>query len=393
MRTSFALAGLVLLAGSWAASAGGDLSNAIGKALFERAWVPAPSSTKANDGLGPLFNARACASCHQGLDRTAPSVDAEGRFVHPGMVAKLSDGAGEADPVYGAQVQTAAVQNFTPEGRLRETAAGLELADLAYGPLAAATRVGLRAAPSLCGIGRLAEAPDAAILMGADPDDRDGDGISGRVNWVVGEGGRPRIGRFGLKASSADLRRQVELGFALDIGMSTPDFPAPEGDCPTSDCRAAPHGGTAADPEVRGDLVAMLTGYLADVPPPPAAAPDAAGAALFASTGCAACHTPSLPSPRGAVGAFTDLLLHDLGPALDGGATERGVAPAEWRTAPLWGISRALRDGAGLLHDGRATGVEEAVALHGGEAAGSRDRMHGLAAADRQRLVDYVRGL
>jgi CxxC motif-containing protein (DUF1111 family) len=137
----------------------------------------------------------------------------------------------------------------------------------------------------------------------------------------------------------------------------------------------------------------MLAGYLASVPPPPAPGPDSAGAALFAATGCAACHTPSLPSPRGHVGAFSDLLLHDLGPGLNGGATEPGVAATEWRTAPLWGISRALRDGTGLLHDGRAANVESAVALHGGEASGARAEMQKLAPADRQRLLDYVGGL
>ena len=126
---------------------------------------------------------------------------------------------------------------------------------------------------------------------------------------------------------------------------------------------------------------------------PQPAAPDAEGRRLFAATGCASCHTPSLPSPRGEVAAFTDLLLHDLGPALDGGATEPDVAPTEWRTAPLWGVSRAVASKAGLLHDGRAANVAEAVALHGGEGSGARARFGALGEADRARLVHYVEGL
>ena len=124
MRGRLLLAGVAVLVATGAVAGGGDLSRAIGKALFERAWVPAPSSTKANDGLGPLFNARACVSCHQGLDRAAASVDAEGNFTNQGMVLKLSDAEGHADPGYGGQLQTAAVQGFAPEGRLAMTDAG-----------------------------------------------------------------------------------------------------------------------------------------------------------------------------------------------------------------------------------------------------------------------------
>ena len=100
-----------------------------------------------------------------------------------------------------------------------------------------------------------------------------------------------------------------------------------------------------------------------------------------------------MPSPAGAVRAFSDLLLHDMGPELDGGATEPGVAASEWRTAPLWGLSRALAARAGLLHDGRARSVSEAIRHHGGEAAGARRRFGALPAADRARLLSYVEAL
>jgi CxxC motif-containing protein (DUF1111 family) len=385
----FVLVIVAVLAASGAFAAGGELSRAIGKALFERAWVPAPSSTLANDGLGPLFNARACSACHQGLDRSPSALDGEGGFIHQGMVLKLSDAKGAADPVYGFQLQTAAAPGFVPEGKLVASIAK----DLSEGAFAPDTRSGVRAAPALRGLGRLAEVPDGAILANADPEDRDGDGISGRANFVSDANGEQRLGRFGLKASGVNLIEQTEIAFALDLGMSSELLPAREGDCLTETCRNAPHGGTLEDPEIRHDLVAMIADYLAAVPPPAPKATDAEGARLFATTGCASCHTPELLLPNGTIAPHTDLLLHDLGAELDGGATERGVAPTEWRTAPLWGISRALEAKAGLLHDGRAEDVPAAIDLHGGEGAQARSRFGELSSHDRAALLRYVEGL
>lgn len=387
------LASALVLAATAALAGGRDLSFAIGKALFERAWVPAPSSTRANDGLGPVFNARACNACHRGLDRALRREDGQGGFTHQGMVLKLSDARGRPDPAYGVQLQTAAIPGFAPEGRIAMSDAGPFPADLASGPLAPQTRAGLRAAPALRGLGLLAAVPEDEILSREDPEDRDGDGVSGRANRVVGPDGITRLGRFGLKASGATLAGQTGLAFATDLGLSTADHRALAGDCLSDACRAGPHGGTADEPEIRHDLVAMLADYLSRVPPPESAEGDPRGAALFAATGCAACHAPALRTPGGEVRAFTDLLLHDLGPQLDGGATEPGVLPSEWRTAPLWGLSRALKAGTGLLHDGRARGIAEAVALHGGEGDGARRRFRALSEADRATLLRYVEGL
>jgi CxxC motif-containing protein (DUF1111 family) len=383
------LASVAVLVASGAFAAGGELSRAIGKALFERAWVPAPSSTLANDGLGPLFNARACSACHAGLDRSPSTLDGEGGFTHQGMVLKLSDAKGAGDPVYGLQLQTSAAPGFEPEGKLVASLAE----DLNAGAFAPETRSGVRAAPALRGLGRLAEVPDEAILANADPDDLDKDGISGRANWVTDAKGEKRLGRFGLKASGINLIEQSEIAFSLDLGMSSKLLPAREGDCLTETCKNAPHGGTLEDPEIRQDLVAMIVDYLAAVPPPQPRATDAEGARLFVSTGCGSCHTPTLPTPNGTIAPHSDLLLHDLGAGLDGGATDPGVAATEWRTAPLWGLSRALAAKAGLLHDGRAADVPAAIALHGGEGAQARSHFGELSSGDRAALLRYVEGL
>ncbi|MGQ4275207.1 di-heme oxidoredictase family protein [Terrihabitans sp. B22-R8] len=393
MRWRLVLAFALSVALPLGALARGDLTNAIGKALFERAWVPAPSSTKANDGLGPVFNARACSACHQGLGRASSASDAAGKFTHQGMVVKLSDAAGQPDPLYGSQIQSAAVPGFVPEARVAMKAGALLLTDFADGPLAPGTLAGLRAAPDLRGLGLLAEVPDEAILARADPDDRDGDGISGRVNWVKGADGRISVGRFGLKASGATLHHQVEQAFATDIGMSSIAFPAAWGDCLSAACRGAPSGGEGGRPEIRDDLVAMLAAFLANVPAPMPAGPDPEGLGLFTAAGCGACHVPTLPSANGDVAAFTDLLLHDLGPGLDGGATEPGVASTEWRTAPLWNIRAALANGTGLLHDGRAPDVATAIAFHGGEAMAARVCVQELSESERVRLIRFVEGL
>jgi CxxC motif-containing protein (DUF1111 family) len=362
------------------------LDAAIGRKLFARAWVPAPSSTLSNDGLGPLFNAPSCASCHRGLDRMPLLVDQSGLVTSDARVLRLSDAAGRGDPVYGHQLQTAAVPGQEAEGRLKMTEAGAEPILLSFGPFAAGTRVGLRDAPSLRGVALLERVPDAAIhalAAAAKPH-----GIGGRVN----ERANGQVGRFGWKASAVSIAEQTGVAFSLDLGMGTPTHASPGGDCTPrqSACRAGPHGGTEEAPEIGPEIVALLTDYLASVPAPEAR-DDAAGAAIFASTGCSSCHTPSLPlAGGGEAQAFTDLLLHDMGQRLDGGATEPGVAPTEWRTAPLWGVARTLAAGAGLLHDGRASSVEEAVRWHGGEASAVVMRFSALPPEDRQRLLNYV---
>jgi CxxC motif-containing protein (DUF1111 family) len=140
----------------------------------------------------------------------------------------------------------------------------------------------------------------------------------------------------------------------------------------------------------------MIRDYLAGIAPPPRAGiatDDEGGAKLFADAGCAACHTPSLPLPVAHVQAYTDLLLHDMGDELGDGATEPGAAPGEWRTAPLWGLSRILASGATLLHNGRAATLDEAIRLHGGEGSRARSRYLALDPPERERLLAFLSNL
>ncbi len=362
------------------------LDAAIGGKLFKRAWVPAPSSTPLNDGLGPLFNARACISCHANLDRMPIRLGPDNVVKSDARVLRLSDAQGRPDPVYGVQLQTAAVPGHIPEGRLVSSGGVIAVDNLSHGPFAKGTRQGVRDAPSLRGIGALERVPDDVII---DMARRQGEyGISGRPN-LLSDG---RIGRFGWKASAATVAEQTAAAFSLDLGMSTSFHPDPAGDCTPLQkaCQLGPHGGDATHFEIGGEIVSAITAYLVSVDPPEINV-DTEGEELFSTTGCAACHQPELTMADGSTAyAFTDLLLHEMGEGLDGGASESGVAPTEWRTAPLWGLSRTIAAGAGLLHDGRATTVEDAIGWHGGEASGARERFTALSAADKRRLLDYV---
>ncbi|MBZ6078755.1 di-heme oxidoredictase family protein [Microvirga puerhi] len=386
-----ALVALPLLAPIGAAA----LDEVIGRALFRRAWVPAPSSTHANDGLGPLFNARSCAACHHDLDRTPVQTNADGAVSSDHLVLRFSDAAGNPDPVYGRQMQSAAVAGVRAEGRVMKTEQGYKLDGLAYGDLGPTIRIGALQAPSLRGLGELETVPATAIAKIAADNAGRSDGVRGRVNWVTDAQGARQVGRFGWKASQPTLMAQVETAFLLDLGLSSKGHPLPQGDCTArqTECLAAPMGDRDGGPEISPDIVSRIVAYLAEVGARSAVGGNSAGLASFEAIGCAACHRPSLPGTHGPVQAFTDLLLHDLGSALDGGATEPGVASTEWRTAPLWGLSRTLANGAGLMHDGRARTVEDAIDLHGGEAAFAKTRFKSLPEAERRRLIAFLTSL
>lgn len=395
-----------LVAGAFTAAVSaalaGDLDVAVGKAVFDRLWVQAPSSTRSADGLGPLFAARSCASCHaKSGGRSTFRLGRDDPAETPGLVIRLGDADGKPDQVYGAELQPRGVGGLPGEGapsvRFSEAAEASRrpdwsVVDWGYGRPAETTRPSPRVAPSLAGLGLLAQVPESEILSREDPDDRDGDGVSGRAARLAGG----ELGRFGWKAVEPTLEAQAASAFALDIGLSTPTRPDPAGDCTAAQpaCRDASHGASAGETEVGQELMAGLVAFLERRPAPPPPASRPAGARAFEAAGCAACHASTLAGAGGRpVAAYTDLLLHDMGDGLDDGMGEGAATSREWRTAPLWGLSQALARGAGLLHDGRAADVAGAVRWHGGEAAGARRRFDGLARGERKALLDFVAGL
>jgi CxxC motif-containing protein (DUF1111 family) len=384
---------LVLLAAAPASAA--SLDAAIGKSLFQRNWVSAPSSTKSDDGLGPLYDAPSCASCHL----QQPLKDFDETTVPPGTVIRLGNARGTGDPVYGYQLQTRAVAGQMPEANPDITwqakgnkwTAAIKLYSQGYGALAADTKMALRRAPVLNGVGLLAQVPESEILALARTQRGRRDGIAGKPSYVM-VGGQRVLGRFGWKATEPDLASQISIAFLRDIGLSTTLHPEPWGDCTTTEraCRAGPHGAGPGEVEVADTLVDEIAAYLNSLPAPQPKTNQ--GESLFARAGCDACHATLHLADATPVNAYTDLLLHDLGPDLGDGIKEGAAKSGEWRTAPLWNIAASLEVGR-LMHDGRARTVAEAIEWHGGEAATARKRFGALEPEDRAALVAYVAGL
>ncbi|MEQ1437954.1 di-heme oxidoredictase family protein [Fontimonas sp. SYSU GA230001] len=390
----------------------------VGNSFFTTPWVAAPASTTARDGLGPLYNASACQHCHIRDGRGHPP-DAQ-RADASGALLRIATGSGDADPVYGRQIQDRGIAGVAAEARiaLRWEAHDVTLGDgtqvalrrpvvtlehLAYGPPSAPLRHSLRIAPPMIGLGLL-EAIDAAdIRAGADPQDRDGDGISGRVNRLDAAG---TIGRFGWKAAQPGVRDQVVSALRNDMGLTTtpgePQLCTPA----QTDCLRATAGG---DPEVAADILDALVFYASHLAVPARRWQDARevrdGERLFHDLGCAACHRPQWRTSRQAASAaladqviapYTDLLLHDLGEGLADGVREGDADGREWRTPPLWGLhlTKAVSGAeAGFLHDGRARTLEEAILWHGGEAQAAQAAYRALPKMQRDALVWFLKSL
>ncbi len=376
-----------------------ELDSVAGKALFDRKWVQAPASTDAADGLGPLFNAMSCASCHKnGNGARFSTID--GVLGVAGFVVRLGDAKGAPDPVLGHQLQEHAIPGLMPEARiepyLEPGPQGLTrvLAKVTFNDRASSPGIKqeFRVAPSLLGRGMIARVAPAEIVDRADPDDLDGDGISGRARIIASPDGS-RIGRFGLKATGASLADQTADAAMLDMGLSSPLRPLPYGDCTEAQtqCRANANG---RSPDFDGEeisraMVQMVADYVATFQPKPVPA-NPEGERLLRDLGCASCHVPSLKSETGEpLPVFTDLLLHDMGNELAGAFPDSFATANEWRTAPLIDLA-AQKGKRRFLHDGRAATLDEAIRWHGGEAVKAKQRYLELPAEAKARLIGYL---
>lgn len=419
----------------------------LGNGLFTRAWVSAPSSTIASDGLGPLYNARGCQQCHLKDGRGHPPVDESDPPValflrlsipHDGTddpastaaAAEIEDWlATRPDPVYGGQLQNFALAGHTAEGQMTIDYTDVPVAlsggesvtlrapsyaiiNPGYGPMRDDLMISPRIAPQMIGLGLLESIPAAEILARADPDDRDGDGISGRASIVMSdEFHTPMLGRFGHKAGKATVKEQSAAAFAGDMGLSTPIFPDSTGECSPAQeaCRAAPDGGDRdTGLEVSGDALDLVSFYASNLGVPARRAPGdpevLRGKQVFYETGCTACHTPKYVTARATPEAedqaqsfqliwpYTDLLLHDMGEGLADNRPEGRATGREWRTPPLWGIglTAQVTGRESYLHDGRARSLLEAVLWHGGEAQAARDRVVEMEPDDRAALLRFL---
>ena len=414
----------------------------VGNGIFRKVWVSSPASTKSSDGLGPLFNARSCQRCHLKDGRGHPPAAGERA---ESMILRLSvpprsDAEREAlkarraasvpDPVYGGQLQNFSVQGLRAEGEMTVTytvrpvvladgetvtlrAPVYGVAGLAYGPLSTETMLSPRVAAPVIGMGLLEAIPGEDILAGEDPDDRDGDGISGRANRVWSDGhNRAMLGRFGWKAGQPTVAQQAAAAFRGDVGIGTPLYPAPWGDCTQTqpDCRAAPHGDRPGPRGVEADATMMdlLVFYTRNLGVPARRKIDdpqvLRGKRLFYMANCTGCHRPKFVTRRDSIGReqsfqliwpYTDLLLHDMGPGLADSRPEGRATGREWRTAPLWGIglTRTVSGHTLFLHDGRARSLLEAILWHGGEAEAAKQRVVKMTREERRALIAFLESL
>lgn len=422
-----------------------ELNFKLGNGIFKKIWVPAPSSTTASDGLGPLYNARSCQRCHlkdgRGHPPEAnwPEDNAISMFLRLSIPPQnntqrqlLESGKAGVipEPTYGGQLQDMAINGMAGEGRMeihyRETAVmladGLQvnlrqpeyrIANLSYGPLHPQTMLSPRVAPQMIGLGLLEAVAAADIETLADPDDNNKDGISGRTNRVWNSFTQQQdLGRFGWKAGNPTLIQQAVGAFSGDMGISTPFASAAAGDCTSSqqDCLRQPDGITPQqdNAEASAEMVKLVEFYSRNLAPP--ARPDfnkpdvLEGKAVFHQSGCAKCHQPSFTTASRAdmpeqsnqlIWPYTDLLLHDMGEGLADNRPEFQASGTEWRTAPLWGIgqTKTVSGHTYFLHDGRARNLLEAILWHGGEAEASREHVINLPTHKRNALVTFLESL
>lgn len=409
------------------------LDFSVGNSFFRNPWVIAPASTTARDGLGPLFNTNACQNCHIKDGRGHPPESGASRSVS--MLVRLSVPATEdhaevvrqrgiaPEPTYGGQLQDMAVPGVAPEGRVRFSfttrtltfADGsevelrrpqLEITDLGYGPMHPQTLFSPRVAPPVIGLGLLEAIPEAALQANADPEDRDGDGISGRPNRVYDQvTGETVMGRFGWKAGQPNLNQQNADAFFNDMGLSSSLLTGTGCTERQIECRAMPNGG---EPEVSDSILAQVLFYTRNLGVPARRGVDnpqvLAGKTLFHRAGCQSCHVPQFTTAADAaepelanqlIRPYTDLLLHDMGEGLADNRPEFEASGREWRTPPLWGIglTEAVSGHTRFLHDGRARNLMEAVLWHGGEAEQARRRVLEFDHDERAALLAFLESL
>jgi CxxC motif-containing protein (DUF1111 family) len=403
----------------------------VGNSLFNENWVAAPASAAGRDGLGPLFHARSCSSCHELDGRGKPPENGEvmtSLLLRLSIPGKSAQGGPVPDPVYGSQLAPRALAGLEPEAEVTLTekeihghfpdgteyvlrqpiyAAGA----WHYGTPSPDLMIGPRVAPPVFGLGLLEAVPEERIQRLADPDDADNDGISGRPNrvWNPDTGGYG-IGRFGWKANTATLRRQTADALLNDMGLTSPGASAENHTSRQPQAAKFPSGGDSSGaPELTAAMLDQVTHYVRTLAPPARRgayeAPVRDGQRLFHSIGCTACHRATLNTGSGAgvleelagqtIHPYTDLLLHDMGPGLADHRPDYEASGSEWRTAPLWGLGLlpVVNGHERLLHDGRARGIAEAILWHDGEARAARDAWMALLKDDREKVLSFIRSL
>lgn len=333
-------------------------------------------------GLGSIFVASSCGSCHAGDGKGHPFTTLT-RFGQTDSTGNVFLAQG------GPQLQNRAMPGFTPE----QIPAGATFSK--FMP------------PGNTGLGFLELVSDADIIAMQDPDDLNGDGISGIPNWsrlpsfispkdgAISQAGK-YIHRFGKKAAAYNLLHQTVNAYNQDMGITS--VYSPKDVFLLQDI----------DPEISTQVIQDVVFYLQTLKAPIQRHQNNElvknGEQVFLNIGCENCHRKTLKTGYSHIEAlnnkefhpYTDLLLHDMGNGLDDGYTEGSAKTYEWRTPPLWGLGLAPNSQGGsyfLMHDGRAGTIEQAIQLHGGEADAPKNKFNGLSSEDKNALITFLKSL
>lgn len=399
-----------------------------GNSLFRSNWVIAPASVSSLDGIGPLFNAISCGSCHFKDGRAAPkgttAIDRPGLLFRLSIDGETTNGDPMSHPVYGAQLQ-----DGSNPGILHEAIVDIEyeeiidafldgseyvlqapnyiFSDLGFGPIDASVYRSPRIAPQLAGLGLLEAIKEDDILALEDMGDADNDGISGKANYVYEEITDSQVlGRFGWKAGQPSILQQNAAAFNGDMGLTSTIYP--QDDFTDYQIDQYPDLLDGGSPEVSDQQLDRVTTYVSALSVPARRNVQSPlynkGKELFEQISCSSCHHPSYTTGSGnkiasldnqLIYPYTDMLLHDMGPGLADNRSEFLADGQEWRTPPLWGIGmiRVVNGHTQLLHDGRAGSIEEAILWHGGEAQLSKIGYTELTKEERDALLFFVESL
>ena len=335
----------------------------------------------ADEGLGPLYNGRSCAECH-----VTPAIGGTSTITEVRAGTLDADGTFQ-DPPGGSLIHLFSIPDHSIQAAVPE----------------GANVVARRQPIPLFGVGLVEAVPDEVLAALEDPEDEDGDGVSGRVHWVVDrDSGETRAGRFGWKAQQSSLFTFGAEAYRNEMGITSDLFPNEM--CPAGDCEPLELIDSVADPEDGPEPSTGLRGidnfanFMRLLGPPPGGAENDTtrrGEELFEEVRCSACHVPTLrtgSSPFQALDnktfrPFGDFLLHDVGTG--DGIRDGDAGPEEIRTPALWGVSHR----APYLHDGSAATIEAAILRHGVEAESSRTRFEALTSEERGALLAFLRSL
>lgn len=397
--------------------------------------------------IGPRYAAASCIQCHNMDGRGATPFEGSDLI---SLVAQTSiPGQGPfgepiPHPFYGSQLDVAVEGDNQPEGRLQVTYEEItghfddgtpyslrkptyRFMDMSQGSLGSnlpdesstqgyqgIAEFSPRIAPILPGLGMLEAVSNGTILEMEDPDDADGDGISGRANWVWDQQSRKTaLGRFGWKANQPTIRQQTSEAFRRDLGITTSLNPWQDCGELSDECDQGD-----GQPELSSNELDLVEAYIRGLTLPPRRNYNdpmaVAGMHLFKEANCQSCHRPTLVTglehpiegfQNRVIEPFTDLLLHDMGPELADNRPHYLASGSEWRTPPLWALSYVTHalglpencdepasGGAipNFLHDGRARSLSEAILWHGGEATESKKAYLAMNATERAQLLAFV---